>query len=404
MSEKRDIIIVGGGLSGLLTAWRSLSVNPNLHVTIIEASAGIGGDHTWSFNRSDIAHDLQNWITPFIVHEWGRYDVQFPKRARSLNIAYCSGDSNSLRAAVQPLINAGRLTVMVNQSVAHMSGISVTLPDGQEMTASLVLDARGFVPNDNVVLGYQKFVGQTIRTAAPHGLKQPVIMDATVPQVDGYRFVYLLPFSDHEILVEDTYYADGASLSENEVTSRLQDYIAEKGWADHEILRREKGVLPITLAVDEDYGMDVSAGLEAPVQLGMRGGYYHAVTGYSVPEAVKSAEVVASFIAKNWPDFTAAVHHEMVYHKRDHYREERFLRLLNRMLFRAAKPQNRYKVLQRFYGLSEGLVARFYRNRLTKADKLRLLIGKPPVPISKAVSNLSETAFLNRERQNGHES
>ena len=68
------------------------------------------------------------------------------------------------------------------------------------------------------------------------------------------------------------------------------------------------------------------------------------------------------------------------------------------MLFRAAKPEKRYMVLERFYGLNEGLIARFYRNRLSKKDKLRILIGKPPVPISKAVKNISERAFIARER------
>jgi len=260
-----------------------------------------------------------------------------------------------------------------------------------------VLDASGHKANKNKILGYQKFVGRTIKTHKPHGLKNPIIMDATVKQLDGYRFVYCLPFTEHEILVEDTYYTDGANLSENEVAARLDDYINANGWGEHEVIRQEKGVLPITLAVDAAYGEDVTEGNNQPVQLGMTGGYYHAVTGYSLLEAVKSAEVVSDMIAKNKPDYANAILHEMIYHKRDHYYEEKFLRLLNRMLFRAAKPEKRYKVLERFYGLSEGLVERFYRNRLTKSDKLRILIGKPPVPISKALKNFSERAFIARE-------
>ena len=82
-----------------------------------------------------------------------------------------------------------------------------------------------------------------------------------------------------------------------------------------------------------------------------------------------------------------------------HKRRESFLRLLNRMLFRAAKPEGRYKVLQRFYGLPQGLIERFYAGTLTKTDKLRILIGKPPVPIFKALYNFSEKAFIKRERQ-----
>ena len=393
-----DLIIVGAGLAGLMTAWRCLDMHPELSVLVIEASDKIAGDHTWSFNRSDIIEPLQDWITPFIAYEWGRYDVKFPKRERSLDIPYCTGNSESLRNCVQPHIETGRLQLMLKTRVKSLTATDVVLENGKILTAKCVLDARGEKANVNKVLGYQKFVGRTIKTKKPHGLKHPIIMDATVEQLGGYRFVYCLPFTDYEVLVEDTYYTDDEGLSENEVAARVDDYIKAKGWGDHILLRQEKGVLPITLAVDADYGEDVTEGENKPVELGMTGGYYHAVTGYSLPEAVKSAEVVSDMIAKNKPDFANAILHEMIYHKRDHYHEEGFLRLLNRMLFRASKPEKRYKVLERFYGLNEGLIARFYRNRLTKKDKLRILIGKPPVPVSKALKNFNESGFIARER------
>ena len=393
-----DLIIVGAGLAGLMTAWRCLDMHPELSVLVIEASGEIAGDHTWSFNRSDIIEPLQDWISPFIAYQWDKYDVKFPKRERRLDIPYCTGNSKTLRSAVKPHIDSGRLQLMLNMRVSNMTATDVVLETDEILTAKCVFDARGEKANSHKVLGYQKFVGRTIKTKQPHGLTYPIIMDATVQQLGGYRFVYCLPFTDHEVLVEDTYYTDDDGLSENEVAARVDTYIQAKGWGDHELLRQEKGVLPITLAVEAEYGEDVTEGQNKPVQLGMTGGYYHAVTGYSLPEAVKSAEVVSDMIAKNKPDFANAILHEMIYHKRDHYHEESFLRLLNRMLFRAAKPEKRYKVLERFYGLNEGLVARFYRNRLTKKDKLRILIGKPPVPVSKALKNFNESGFIARER------
>ena len=55
-------------------------------------------------------------------------------------------------------------------------------------------------------------------------------MDATVDQYDGYRFVYCLPFSDDEVLVEDTYYSDGPELPKNEILERIEAYIVEHAW------------------------------------------------------------------------------------------------------------------------------------------------------------------------------
>ena len=91
--------------------------------------------------------------------------------------------------------------------------------------------------------------------------------------------------------------------------------------------------------------------------------------------------------------------HSVQVSRTGHRQDERFLRLLNRMLFRAAKPEERYTVLQRFYGLNQGLIERFYAGTLTWRDKARILIGKPPVPVSKALYNFSERAFIKRERQ-----
>jgi lycopene beta-cyclase len=60
------------------------------------------------------------------------------------------------------------------------------------------------------------------------------------------------------------------------------------------------------------------------------------------------------------------------------------------MLFKAAEPADRYLVLQRFYRLPASLIARFYAGRSTLADKVRVLIGKPPVRIGRAIRAVLE--------------
>ena len=390
--HEADMIIVGAGLSGLLTAWRCLDVNPELSVMVIEASDKIAGDHTWSFNLTDVDESLREWIKPFIAYQWDSYDVKFPRRERTLDIAYCTGNSDTLRACVQPHIESGRLAVKLNTRVKELTSTPVILEGGEKLAAKCVLDARGFEPNENVFLGYQKFVGRTIRTKKPHGLKRPIIMDATVEQLGGYRFVYCLPFTEHEVLVEDTYYTDGAGLSENEVSARVDDYINAKGWGEHELLRQEKGVLPITLAVENSLFFDKA-------QIGIRGGFYHAVTGYSFPDALSQADLLAFNMELYGDKWNAETCVNLAAANRTiHHDDERFLRLLNRMLFRAAKPEERYTVLQRFYGLNQGLIERFYAGKLKWYDKARILIGKPPVPVTKALYNFSEKAFMKRAR------
>ncbi|MEP3654984.1 MAG: lycopene beta-cyclase CrtY [Litorimonas sp.] len=397
-----DMIIVGAGLSGLLTAWRCLDVNSDLQIKVIEASGKIAGDHTWSFNLTDVAEELRDWVDPFIAYRWDSYDVKFPKRKRTLDITYCTGNSETLRACVQPHIESGRLTVELNTSVESLGLDHVVLKTGEQLEATCVLDARGFKPNDDVYLGYQKFVGHVIKTQKPHGVKRPIIMDATVPQLGGYRFVYCLPYSETELLVEDTYYTDGPELRSQEVDARIGDYIRANITEDaYETVRREKGVLPITLADN----IHSHAYLNTLPKIGIRGGFYHAVTGYSLPNALKLADEICREIeveqGMGYDEgiFASEMNFAVGLQKKAHQSQERFLRLLNRMLFRAAKPDERYSVLQRFYGLNQGLIERFYAGTLTWRDKARILIGKPPVPVHKALYNFSESAFIKRERK-----
>ncbi|MBC6411743.1 MAG: lycopene beta-cyclase CrtY [Hyphomonadaceae bacterium] len=387
------MIIVGAGLSGLITAWRCLDLDPGLKVTVVEASGRIAGDHTWSFHLSDIPQGLRDWIKPFIACQWPRYDVRFPEYTRTLEIPYCTGNSDRLRACVQPFIDEGRLHAILNTEVSRLKPDHVVTGSGERLDADRILDARGFRPDENVFLGYQKFVGHSIRMKAPHGLKHPIIMDATVAQSGGYRFVYCLPFSAHEVLVEDTCYADGLDLDVDMIDARITSYINDcLGGNGYALMRRETGVLPITLAVDGQPYDDIS--------IGIRGGFFHAATGYSLPDAVWVAHCLATKFCPDaapvasWHPDTSLAHFGM-----RKLRNEKFFRLLNRMLFRAAKPEERYKILQRFYKLDEDLIKRFYAGALTGTDRLRILFGKPPVPIRLAMYNFSERAFIRRERR-----
>jgi lycopene beta-cyclase len=74
------------------------------------------------------------------------------------------------------------------------------------------------------------------------------------------------------------------------------------------------------------------------------------------------------------------------------WKDRSFYQLLNRMLFRAAAPDRRYRVLEHFYRLPEPLIGRFYAARLTALDKLRIVSGRPPVPIGRALAALRAAA------------
>ena len=266
------------------------------------------------------------------------------------------------------------------------------LEDGDRLEADCVIDARGFQQSDALALGYQKFVGLEVETEAPHGIVDPVIMDASVDQLDGYRFIYLLPFSPTRLLIEDTRYADGLEQDQRAYERAIQDYATQQGWTIARTVRRESGVLPITLAHDAERFW--SEAPEDVPQVGMRAALFHPTTGYSLPDAVR----VANIVAEAWPIDSPDLAKRIKTHALERHRSQGFYRLLNRMLFRAAKPDRRHLVLQRFYRLPQPLIERFYAGESTNMDIARILTGKPPVPIHKALACLRERPFLTLEQ------
>ncbi|MEJ1938073.1 lycopene cyclase family protein, partial [Nostoc sp. NIES-2111] len=110
---------------------------------------------------------------------------------------------------------------------------------GRRFGARAVVDGTGRPPEGRFMLGYQKFVGLELELAEPHGLDAPIIMDARVEQQDGYRFVYVLPFSPTSVLVEDTYYSDTSGLDRDVVRQRVRAYVSARGWPVRRILREE---------------------------------------------------------------------------------------------------------------------------------------------------------------------
>ncbi|MDT3721551.1 lycopene beta-cyclase CrtY [Pseudomonas oryzihabitans] len=371
-----DLLIVGGGLAGGLLALRLAETRPELDWRLVEAAPRLGGNHTWSFHQPDLTASQHAWIDPLVAHRWPGYEVRFPQRQRRLGSGYASISAERFHEVLNARLPAERL--LLGRKVLRLQDDGIVFTDGYTLAAGAVIDARGPRPDPALWLGYQKFLGQEVRLASPHGLTEPIVMDATVDQLDGYRFVYTLPLASDRLLIEDTYYADGESLPVERLRQHLADYAHQRGWTIAEVLREEQGILPITLGGDVDsYWDHVTAG--API--GLAAGLFHPTTGYSLPEAVRLAEHLAAQPFSS----SAALRETLRHYAQGRWQRQGFFRLLNRMLFLAGRPEHRVRVMQRFYGLGEPLIQRFYAGRLTAFDRLRILSGKPPVPLKPAL-------------------
>ena len=372
-----DLAIVGGGLAGGLIARAVHARHPAAELRLIEASSHIGGNHLWSFFASDIAPADRWLVSPLISHQWTRYDVAFPAYARTLKSPYYSIDSRHFERVV--LSELPSHAAMLGRNVLAASSNAVVLADGDRIEARGVIDCRGVGDLTTLELGWQKFLGRELVLDAPHGLERPVLMDATVEQLDGYRFAYCLPFAPDRLFVEDTYYSDTPDIDAAALGDRVHAYAVARGWQVEKVSREESGVLPV--AIGGDFEAYWQSGGHNVAKAGVRGGLFHPLTSYSLPDAVRTAALVA-----NASTFDGQALHELLHrHARHLWRSRRFYRMLAAMLFRAAEPAERYRILERFYRLDERMIGRFYAAESNLGDKIRVMTGRPPVPIGRAV-------------------
>jgi len=368
LTKQRSVVVVGGGLAGGLVALRLQAMRPDLDLLLLEQGESFGGEHTWCFHDADIASGGE-WILPFKTCSWPGYEVRFPGYKRRFGGAYHALRSADLHRHIEQRLGARAQT---HAAVLSLEPHLVTLVDGRTFAADCVIDARGFPRGEASACAYQKFHGLFVTTAMPHGLTEPVLMDAAVEQIDGYRFIYVLPWSRTQLLVEDTRYSDGPSLDKAAMRGAIVDYIKEHIASVFAVTGEESGVLPIPL-----HGALIPATTPGVVTAGVRAGLFHPTTGYSLPDAVRFANWLAEAAEFDGDALSVAAADRAS----AHWARGTFCRRLNNMMFMAAVPEARRRIMAQFYRRDRGLIERFYASSLTQLDWLRLLSGRPPVAV-----------------------
>ena len=192
----------------------------------------------------------------------------------------CGGKSPNIVFADCPDVDAA----------VQAAGYGIFFNQGEMCSAAsrLIVDARGAIAPPQDGTGYQKFVGQELELASPHGLDRPVLMDATVDHSDGFRFFYLLPFEPDRVLVADNRFTNEPSIDLEAFRAEIEAYAGRAGWTVRGVAREEQGVLPMPWT----FGQSFADG--GVLEAGYGGGWFHPGTGYSLPVAARLAEAVAA--------------------------------------------------------------------------------------------------------------
>ena len=294
MSAAWDIVIVGGGLSGLaLAAELSQPMFAQLRVLVLEARTVYVRDRTWSYWRSDTepthayAHLERAHWPAWRVGQGARLATQ-----RSANISYCTLDADAFYHEALNTIRACqhvelRLGIAVDQ-VQDGATPTVRTTAGETIAAAWVCDARPPAwPNATGLV--QQFAGWEVHTQHDVFDTSTVDLMRFEASAQGLHFLYVLPYSARNALLETTWIS--AASHKPDYEAELQHYL-KRALGDHsfEVTYREKGVLALQSA-PLHMGQRV-------IHIGSGAGTLRPSTGYAFIDTLEHTRTTAESLAQ----------------------------------------------------------------------------------------------------------
>jgi lycopene beta-cyclase len=286
MTKLWDIVVVGGGLGGLTLATELAAADfSRLAVLVLEKREYYVRDRTWSYWR-----DRPHRYSHLERQRWSRWSVGLEgvnHSQSSAHYVYATLDADRFYAeALQTLHGAAHIELRNGCAVTSINAQqplkTVQLDNGETIHARLVLDARPAATSSPTTL-VQQFVGWQISTNHPIFDSSSVQLMAFEPHANGLHFWYVLPYSAHCALVENTWISP-ASWQPN-FHQELQHHVSKLcGATEYSIDYQERGVLGL-----QDIPMAMG--------LGRNAGTLRPATGYAFLDTLQHSQKIAKSLA-----------------------------------------------------------------------------------------------------------
>lgn len=298
MINDYDYVIVGAGCSGLSLAVELFHSTPaNSSIALIDPRRNYAMDRLWCFWNTH-SHRFRDAVR----HEWNRWKVRYDGNEvvhESSQYAYQYLPADTFYATALKEIDkhpsANLLLGTSAETIIETNAGATILTDKGPITARLAFDGRnsqGRHVGSGLLL--QHYAGQRVRVQSPVFDPNTVtLMDFDVPQMGGVSFVYVLPFSPTEALVEPTIFSK--QPQDLPVYTRLiQDYLHDRyDIADYEILFREQGIIPMTTQKPQ------SSAAKRIIPIGTSGGTVKGSTGYGFMAIQQMSQRIAAGLSSD---------------------------------------------------------------------------------------------------------
>lgn len=289
-------IFTGSGLAALMTVYEMILSGKFEEKTIllIDTSRKQTNDRTWCF------WDENQLFEPIVSQKWNKAlfaDTNFERKLDLDPYQYKMIKGLDFYTLVFHMISKQGNIQFISQKVLDFQELGnhcVVKTDTETFTCNKIFNSvfnAGLIKKQSKYpLLQQHFIGWFIKSKEPvFNPDCATFMDFSVEQKGNTRFMYVLPMSENEALIEYTLFSKDL-LTTEEYESEIRNYIEKLGISEYEIIEKEQGNIPMT---SYKFWQNNSKNI---IHIGSAGGWTKASTGYTFKNTSKKSKAVVKFL------------------------------------------------------------------------------------------------------------
>ena len=380
-----DYIFTGTGLAALMTVYEMILSDKieGKAVLLIDSDAKKTNDRTWCFwdeATPSFGHPSKGgeFLNKIISKKWDATlfaNENFRKKLDIEPYHYKMIQGLDFYNFVFGEISKHQNIHFLQEKVVDFSELGnhcLVKTDQNNFTCDKVFNS---IFNPNLVTSQKKypllqqhFIGWFIKSKEPvFDENAATFMDFSVKQDENTRFMYVLPTSKNEALLEYTLFSKDL-LAKEEYENEIELYIKNLGITEYEIIEKEQGNIPMT---SYPFWKNNSKNI---INIGSAGGWTKASTGFTFKNVTKKSKQLVKFLETE-SDFTK-------FHKKDKF-------WFYDLLFIDVLYKDNSIGSKVFSGLFEkgksGLILKFLDEESSFAEDLKVILKCPKIPFMKAL-------------------
>jgi lycopene beta-cyclase len=295
--KQYDYIFTGSGLSALMTVYKMILSQKfqTKSILLLDENAKQNNDRTWCFWEQK-----ETLWENSISKKWN--SVLFANADFKRNLELHPYQYNKIQGLdfynqlLELIVNQKNIDFVQEKVLAIEESESIVLvkTESQSYSCSQVFNSiynSSLVTNQSKYpLLQQHFVGWFIKTEKPiFNPEQATFMDFSLAQKGNTRFMYVLPTSETEALLEYTLFSKDL-LSKEEYETEIENYIQKLGIQNYKIVEKEFGNIPMTCYPFWKHNT------QNVINIGTAGGWTKASTGFTFKNSEQKSTELVSFL------------------------------------------------------------------------------------------------------------